>query len=91
MPTTDPLAPTRPEGASPRPIRCCLCSWLTCDPDGRVREEQWNQHYYGVHPQPLMTKCTAPPYCGWTGTAGDLDTLRRLHHEHEASHMSAPH
>ena len=41
--------------ANARPIRCCLCSWMTSHPERRVREEQWREHYYGLHPQPLVT------------------------------------
>ena len=70
----------------PRAILCRLCSWKTTDPDPTVREEQWQAHYYGVHPRPIATRCTVPPYCGWTTTAPDLDELRRLKAEHEATH-----
>ena len=72
----------------PRPIHCRLCSWKTTDPNPAVREEQWQAHYYGVHPQPLLTRCTVPPFCGWSTTAPHLDELRRLKAEHEATHAT---
>lgn len=78
----------RPE--RPRAIHCRLCSWKTTDPDPIAREEQWQAHYEGVHPQPLMTRCMVPPYCAWTATADDLATLRRLRDEHDATHKTKP-
>lgn len=71
-----------------RPIRCCLCSWMTYEPNSQVREQQWREHYYGLHPQPLVTTCIVPPYCGWTSTAPDLDTLRLVREAHEAMHAT---
>lgn len=67
-------------------IHCRLCSWKTDAPDPVVREQQWQAHYDGVHPQPLRTRCMVPPYCGWTATADDLPKLRRLRDNHEATH-----
>lgn len=69
-----------------RAVHCRLCPWRTTDPDPAAREQQWQAHYYGLHPQPIETRCTVPPYCGWTITAPDLTTLRLLKAEHEATH-----
>ncbi|WP_435199546.1 hypothetical protein [Janibacter sp. GS2] len=72
-----------------RAVRCCLCSWTCSDADPAVRESKWLAHYYGLHPQPLWTRCTVPPFCGWSTTADDLTTLRRLKAAHESTHQKA--
>ena len=78
------------QATGPATIHCRLCSWRTSDPDPVAREGAWSAHYVGVHPRPLRTKCMVPPYCGWTATADDLPTLRRLRDEHAATHTTKP-